>query len=63
MAKTIYEEILCVCVCGVYACLYVFVPVCVQDVCRGPRLALGVFFDHSSLYLLRQNLSVEPRVH
>lgn len=62
MAKTIYEEILYVCVCVVYACFYVFVPVCVH-VCRGPRLALDVFFDHSSRYLLRQDLSVKPRVH
>ena len=37
----------------------------VMDVfmCGSPRLLLGIFLSHSSLYSLRRGLSVEPVAH
>lgn len=43
-------------------CLFFFFLVCVYShVCKGPKLTLGVFLDHSQFYSLR--LSLCPSVH
>lgn len=55
---------MCVYLCLLYVCIHVCMcmDICVcMSVCGGLKLMLGVFFDFSSLYLLKHGLSAEPR--